>query len=235
MTDEANEPKIVRCLQNRSTGQLFAYTDEIAKRPDMIPYDGPVQTGQSPDVLASQRTLEEQVAESDRKVGQMLREQQGQLDEANRASAIERQKFESENERLRAEIEELKAGKPAEVVPTPAPTAVLAEPEGNMQVIAASDPVAVTAEPGTPAETPATEWALPDNATVVAHTTQPVISTDAPAPDVEAATATAGTVTPETQEQVAPVATGPVVTQPVAAPAQPVLPAAAADVAAALQ
>lgn len=211
------DTRMIKCLQLVGTGQLFAYTDELAQRADMVPYDGPVQTGQSPDVLASQRTLEDNVAESNRKVEAMLRETQGELDRANIASAQERQQYQSENEALRARIAELESRDVVEPTAAPTPTATLADPPEGMHLVG-------TSADGTPqyaedVPTPESTWTVPEGAEVIEHTATPVLVTDA-AP-VSAAP------------------TSPPIAQPVAAPiAQPttsVLPPAAADVASALQ
>lgn len=191
----------IKCLKHVHTGQLFAYTDELAQRADMVPYDGPAQTGQSVDVLESERTRAERIAETNAKVEALLREQQGHLDDANRASAEQRKAFESENDALKRRVAELEAAAAATRLMQP----------GH----APADPVPA------PAHAP-TEWAVPEGAEVIEHTSDPVLVTDkAPAHAVADAPV-------DIVPQVAPQAV-------IAQAAAPVLPQAAADIAAAMK
>lgn len=193
----------IKCLKQTTTQQLFAYTPQMASRPDMVPYDGPRKTKQSQTNVASEATLEAKVAETNAMVEKMLRDTQGQLDQANVKSAADRKAYEDENVALRERIRQLEAASGDVATPVPPVRVGLGEPEEGMEVVATSaDHTAVTPEPKPAAKS---EWPVPDNAEVIAHTDTPVATTSAPA-------APAAPAAP-------PAATTP------AAPAAPVIPA----------
>lgn len=199
----------MKCLKQTSTGQLFAFTDELAKRADMVPYSGPRRSSQDQTNVASEQTLAENVAETNRKVEQMLRDTQGQLDEANAKSAHDRNAFEEQARRMRELEEEIARlrGQPLEPVEAPAPLATLAEPGENMQVVATTADAADTV-PAVPAVTPesakASDWALPDNAEVLAHTDTPVVTApEAPVAPPAAPSAPPAPVVPEAAKTLA--------------------------------
>jgi hypothetical protein len=128
----------IHALRQEGSGQLFAYTDELASRLDMKPYIGPALSSQPADSVQSQATILANASESQRKVQQLLSEAQGHLDQANHRSQLERQSFEAglhplqdENEQLRKRIADLEGAAALEGVAAVTPEALaFSIPEG---------------------------------------------------------------------------------------------------------
>lgn len=234
--DNAN---IISCLKQTTTGQLFAYTPEMADRADMEPYKGHVVTSQPADNVASAATLQENVERSNAAVEALLVERTQQLDDANVQSAQDRAAYADENAKLKAEIEALKAGQqgvPNVAAPAAEPVHLAPPPEG-MQVIAQNNsPVAAEPDIVTPESNMSP---VPEGMAVVDHTSSPVVSAPvaaqpaaveapaaqpAPAPAPAPAEAPVAAPAPVPAEAPAPVA------QTTSAPAAPVVPAEAAAV-----
>lgn len=109
-------PGSVYALRQVGTGQLFAFTEAMAARPDMEPYIGPPLSRQPANQLLSEETRRANIETAQRAIAELLASQQANLDSAYQGSAAARQAFEQshrplqdENEALRAEIAALRA------------------------------------------------------------------------------------------------------------------------------